>query len=517
MKNSITKEISVTKQEISAIRFGWRPARAAIGLLLAAAALAATPPAGLAHDAIPVIVDTDMALDDARALALLLASPSVRVLAIVTSDGVSSPEAGVTNVSRLLRYLGHAGIPMGTGRTLDAAPSPWRINATSANWTELGDPVVPPGGFRDAVGVIRSGLRSAPDRVRYLCLGPLTNLGDALKAEPELARRIEMVMWYGTPPGAPKAGWNADRDLDALRTVAAAGLTIEALQFPAASAPIFDDDLLGELEKMDAPAAQAIARLHSGERTRQLVRANHLRMWDDFPALRLLQPSLGETVPVAGQSNWLQLTGFDPAAMRRAFLAGLRPVQPRGTVVLAEFPDDPEHLAPDVREWSPRIIERHGLEEWKSAVLTSELHRHLGTYSIVGAKMGLRARERLGADLDELRVESHAGLKPPLSCLNDGLQVATGASLGRGTITVLTPETPQSEALFSHGARRLRLRLKNEIGRRIAADLATLQRRHGGLTRAYFEEVRAVSLRHWLELDRDSIFEEMEESPAEKP
>ena len=510
--------MSVTQDKNRATKDGsrlMRPGRRFVALLAVAVALAAST-AGFAHGLVPVIVDTDMALDDARALTLLLTSPAIQVAAIVTSDGVSSPTAGATNACRLLRYLGRPDIPVGIGRSLDAPPPPWRINATSANWTGLGDPAIPSGGFKDAVSVIRSASSAAPDRVWYLCLGPLTNLGEALKNDPELAQRIQLVIWYGTPPGAPKAGWNAERDPDAVQAVAAAGLPVEALQLPDDGAPVFDDELLSEVEKVGTPGAEAIAWLHSSERTRQLVHARHLRMWDDYVALCTMQPSLGEMAPVAGRTNWLQLTTFDAAAMRRAFLAELDPIQPRETVVLAEFPDEPEQLAPDVRVWSDRIIARHGLEEWKAAVLTSELHRHLGTYSIVGAKMGLRARELLKAGLDELRVESHAGLKPPLSCLNDGLQASTGASLGRGTITVLTPEPPRCEAVFIGSGKRLRLRLKDEVNRRITADLAELERRHGGLTRAYFSEVRAVSLRHWLELDRHSIFDVTEESPAEK-
>jgi pyrimidine-specific ribonucleoside hydrolase len=140
-----------------------------------------------------------------------------------------------------------------------------------------------------------------------------------------------------------------------------------------------------------------------------------------------------------------------------------------------------------VAELAPRIIACHGLEEWKAAVLTSELHRHLGTYSIVGAKMGLRARERFNAALDELRVESRAGSQPPLSCLNDGLQVATGASLGRGTITVITNEPPACEAVFRYGEGRLCLRLKPEFAQRIAADMAELVKRHGGTTPAFHQ------------------------------
>jgi pyrimidine-specific ribonucleoside hydrolase len=186
-------------------------------------------------------------------------------------------------------------------------------------------------------------------------------------------------------------------------------------------------------------------------------------------------------------------------------------------VIMADFPTNATQLLPDVRESAAQIISRYGVEEWKAAVLTSELHRHLGTYSIVGAKMGLRARERLNVALDELQVESRAGLKPPLSCVNDGLQVATGASLGRGTIRVATNEAPACEAVFRYGEGRLRLRLKPEFVKQIAADMAELEQRHGGTTPEYFQAVRGVSLKHWLNFDRTTMFDETMESGPAKP
>ncbi|MBM3861392.1 MAG: hypothetical protein FJ395_17330 [Verrucomicrobia bacterium] len=181
----------------------------------------------------------------------------------------------------------------------------------------------------------------------------------------------------------------------------------------------------------------------------------------------------------------------------------------RDTVVIARFPSSPSELQSDVRPYAREIIKRHGMEEWKATVLTSELHRHLGAYSILGAKMGIRARELLGASLDELRVETYAGLKPPLSCFNDGLQVSTGASLGRGAISVPNDNAPRCEAVFTHGKRSLRLRLKADIAARITAEISALVKRHGGTTPAYFDDVRVQSLRHWLELDRAAIFEEV--------
>ncbi|HOC55520.1 MAG TPA: nucleoside hydrolase [Verrucomicrobiota bacterium] len=471
-----------------------------------------------AHDGPSVIVDTDMASDDARALALLLNCPYLNVLAIVTSDGVSPPDVGATNVCRMLGFLKQDNVAVGIGRTLGTPPPPFRTNATGLDWTELGEPRIPPSGLHDAARVIQLMAKAAPTSIVYICLGPLSNLADALEGAPDMAGRIGTLLWFGTPPKASPTGWNELRDEAAYKKIAAAGLQVEAVYWPDESvAPVLDDALLDELAALDSPAAELIVRLHSTGRGAELARARHLRLWDDLVALRFLDPGLGALSPVADQPGWSQWTPGNAAAVRRAFCALLRAFPPRATVIMDKFPTEAEHLLPDVRKPAAQIIARHGLEEWKAAVLTSELHRHLGTYSIVGAKMGLRARERFNVALDELRVESHAGLKPPLSCVNDGLQTATGASLGRGTISVPTNVLPACQAIFSYGERRLRLRLKPEFARRIAEDMATLEKKHGGLTPAYFQEVRAVSFEHWLNFDRNTMFDEAEETTRAQP
>ena len=493
------------------------PVRAATLVLTMFFMLTATP--ARAHTGPPVIVDTDMAADDARALALLLTSPYIQVMAVVTSDGVSSPGIGATNVCRMLGFLKQDGVAVGIGRTL-AVPAPaFRTNATGLDWAHLGEPVVPLGGMFSATNLIRFALRSCPGRVVYICLGPLTNLADALEGmRRNWRRRSTRCCGSARPrtrpnpagmPGATRAAW---------KQIAAAGLRVEVIHWPDdAAAPVLDEALLDELVALDSPAAELIVRLHSSGRGAELVRAKHLRLWDDLVALRYLNPSVGTLSPVAGQPGWSELTAVDAAAVRRCCRPRCGCFLPRATVIMADFPAAPEQLLPDVRESATQIIARHGLEEWKAAVLTSELHRHLGTYSIVGAKMGLRAREQFNVALDELQVESRAGLKPPLSCVNDGLQVATGASLGRGTITVLTNVAPSCEAVFRYGERRLRLRLKPEFARRIASDMAELEKRHGGTTPAYFQDVRGVSLKHWLNFDRTTMFEETVEGGMVTP
>ena len=71
----------------------------------------------------------------------------------------------------------------------------------------------------------------------------------------------------------------------------------------------------------------------------------------------------------------------------------------RRPVCLKEYPTDPSLFNRNVSPYVNAIIEKHGLEEWKAVLLTNELHRHLGMWSIIGAKMWIRAREILGACL----------------------------------------------------------------------------------------------------------------------
>jgi pyrimidine-specific ribonucleoside hydrolase len=463
----------------------------------------------LAHSGPPVIIDTDMAADDARALALLLNSPWVNVVGVVATDGVSAPDEGATNLCRILGFLGRDTVAVGIGRKLAKEPPPFRTNATGLDWASIGEPVIPKSGFQPGTNLVSFLLKAEHERVEYIALGPLTTLAGVLAAEPKLANRIQTVWWYGTPNPAAQAAWNGRRDSEAVRVIQASGVRVHAIHWPPdRETPKLDQKLFSELAALESPGSELINRLHSSGLGAELVRQGHLRLWDDLLAVCFLRPDLWPLAPVSEMTNWFQLARIEPGAIQPAILNNLQTFSSRGTVLFNSFPSAPDELLPDVRGAASQIIARHGLEEWKAAALTSELHRHLGTYSIIGAKMGLLARERFNVDLDELKVVSYAGLKPPLSCLNDGLQVATGASLGRGTITVLTREKHECSAEFLYGGRRLVLSLKPEFASRIAADMAALVKKHGGTTPSYFQEVRAVSLRHWLAFDRNVMFDE---------
>jgi len=174
---------------------------------------------------------------------------------------------------------------------------------------------------------------------------------------------------------------------------------------------------------------------------------------------------------------------------------------------LKTFPEQASFYQEDVAPWVDRIVARYGAEEWKCVVLTHELHGHLGVLNVLGAKMGLRAREHLNSPPEGLRVVSYAGLTPPLSCFNDGLQIATGATLGRGTIRVET-DSPRPAARISAVTASCELQVKAVVMKQIGHDIDSLSAQYGAGSAAYFAAIRELSMRYWLSLDRHQVFSE---------
>jgi pyrimidine-specific ribonucleoside hydrolase len=174
--------------------------------------------------------------------------------------------------------------------------------------------------------------------------------------------------------------------------------------------------------------------------------------------------------------------------------------------VIRIMPTDPEFYFQDVTPFVKDIIQKYGENEWTSGVLANELHRHLGVFAIIGVKMGIRAREYFDTGVDEFRALSHAGSVPPLSCMNDGLQVSTGATPGHGLLTVLNDSISMPVAEFTYMNNRIRLSLKPDIASKISKELKEINFVYGLDSNTYWELVRKNTLIYWKDLDRHDIF-----------
>lgn len=455
-----------------------------------------------------VIVDTDGAPDDLRALAMLLGNREAEVLAVTTSDGALSPEETALRVRALLDDFHHEGIPVGVGRSAGAKAPIWRDQSAQVNW---GDTLGLSRRFPAAKDLIAQTLRNEEEPVVIVALGALSNIEDLLAGEPTLGERIERIVWYSTT-AEPLTGPNFEADSTAARKVLASGIRTEVVsENPARPLPV-TPRLLDSITAVRTPYARKIIQTHRSAPLAAAVDAEHLGLWDDLVVVYLFTPELFRSAPVSETVASFMLPAETAATdAEQEITAILRGKPDTESRVFYGFPTDSGLYAADVVPIIGKAIERHGPSEWRAAVLTNELHGHLGIYATIGVKMGIRAREYFNIGVDDIEVTTYAGHKPPVSCMNDGLQVGTGASVGHGLITVAEVDQPRPEARFTFKDKTIRLVLKPQYAERIREDVRRGIELYGDLTEAYWQYVRELALQYWLEFDRYEIFDMYEE------
>ena len=158
---------------------------------------------------IPVVFDTDMAIDDWATLLYLARHPAVELLAVtVAGSGEAHCEPGVANALALLELVDpHSRVPVACG---DAVPLDGYFVFPVA-WQEdmdrLSGVPVPPATQapdpRHAVDLLRDVLEEARAPVTVLATGPLTNIAQWLQRFPEQRSRMDRLVIMGGSLHAP--------------------------------------------------------------------------------------------------------------------------------------------------------------------------------------------------------------------------------------------------------------------------------------------------------------------------
>ena len=474
---------------------------------LSAASLFFLVPAVYAHSGkarFHAIIDTDGAADDLRTLCMLLGNREVEVLAVTTSEGALPPAESAASVRALLDGFYHEGVPVGAGHPTGAAAPVWRTHSRQVDW---GDTLSVRTAFPPAQALIAETLEDEEEKVFFIALGALTNVCDALRENPALGDRIDRIVWYNNQ-AEPLAGANFEADSVAARAVLASGVPVAVVSANPACPRGGTPPRLESIAAVPTGYARTIADTPRAAPLAKLVDAGHLQAWDDLVAVWLFAPELFVPREVSGSVTSYSLPDEASAGRAQAeILAILRGKPDTESRVFYGFPVLHELYAADVVPMVDETIARHGPSEWRAGVLTNELHGHLGIYATIGVKMGIRAREYFNIGVDDIEVTTYAGHNPPISCMNDGLQVGTGASVGHGLITVAETDAPRPEARFSFKGKTLRLALKPEYARRIRDDVRRGIELYGDLTEPYWLYVRELALRYWRDFDRHEIFD----------
>jgi len=451
-----------------------------------------------------VIIDTDGAADDLRAICMLLSNREVETLAITTSEGALTPVRAAQKVTALLCHFYHEGIPVGAGRALNINPPAWRQQSEQVFWGDDKN-IAPP--IPTATDIIIQAIENEDEKVILMCFGTLTNLNDVLTKKPQLKDRIDRVIWYNSS-AKPLQGANYDADRMSADKVLASGVRVHIVSSEMAHEIVIDGQYIDMIAHIENAYAKKIAATHSEGVLKPVVASRHMKMWDDLAVVYLFAPDLFTSTNVNSTVSSHSLASVDTARQAKDILIEILVGKPdTESRVFFGFPDDPSLYAADVAPVMKNIISRHGRSEWRAGVLTNELHGHLGIYAIIGVKMGIRAREYFNIGVDDIFVVTYAGLQPPVSCMNDGLQVSTGGTLGHGLISVATDENIRPEATFTFKSKTLRMKLKTEYAQQIRKDVEDAIRQYGNLTEPYWQQIRTLAIKYWYEFDRHEMFE----------
>jgi len=461
-------------------------------------------PAKLKHT---IIIDTDCAIDDFRAISLLLSRPEITIKAILLSDGSLNPIEGKTKVSSLLHEYDQDNIPVASGDILKGINPPWRQFNRQINWgSEFSvQPMV-----LSAVDCLTEKLRNTEEKIILVCLGPLTNIAQLIKKEPSILLKIERIIWYNESI-KPIQGFNYECDKSSAEIVIKSNVRIDVISSLNADNVLFDSYFLKVCSQSRTNLANNWSYVFNQTPVLEKLMQNHFRLCDDLVSLYLTNPELFGINIITDNSNVRFNKDYNIQGVKEALYDMINGVYvSERNVVFNKFPVQREMFNYDVRQIIDSAIARYGLDEWKANVMTDEFHGHLGVFSIVGAKMGIKARELFGVGPDMIEVITYAGTRPPYSCLNDGIQVSTGATLGMGTIQLAPDKKVQPSATFSNKGRSIRISLKKEYLDKVDSEINEGILKFGLMDDGYWKLIRYNALKYWVEWDRNKIFDIVE-------
>jgi purine nucleosidase/pyrimidine-specific ribonucleoside hydrolase len=216
--------------------------------------------------ATPIILDCDPGHDDALAIMLAAAHPALRLLAISTVAGNQTLDKTTANARRICDVAGIAGVPLVSGL---ARPLRGEGIVAGDVHGESGldgprfAPPVTPVVSADGVGYLRDLLRTQPATI--VATGPLTNIAALLLAAPDVAGRIDRIVFMGgsTAGGnvTPYAEFNVFADPEAADIVLHSGIPVTMCGLNVTHQALADEAVCARIAAIGSPLARVCVEL----------------------------------------------------------------------------------------------------------------------------------------------------------------------------------------------------------------------------------------------------------------
>ncbi len=419
---------------------------------IVAISISITPVSGTEGIRAQVVIDTDMGLDDVRAIFTILADRTAVCAAYISIEGSASLGKGTDNLIGLLEEAGAVDVLVLQGRRYPTHDPPrWRQMANSLG----GHPFPPPRhltALDDSPRQMIDLIELSPEPIIYLALGPLGNLALIEEHEPGILGRLGSI-WIPVSISSEGAvaAWNLSYDLPSAASVISTARNVVFVDIERSRTGSDPEEIFASVSG-NSPAALWIGEIRSSAET-------HLMIYDELAALAVIRPSM----TALGAERYSLFVDSDGSMRLEA--------DPAGPVRIARF-KDPEETADElVRLWESRRSASHtshSEEQIEPERYIRAFHGHLGPFLVLGYRMGRLALAELESPGHfGLSVVVHSALEPPESCLIDGIQLGSGCTLGKRNIELTAADGPAYATFRNERGDEVTIALQEDIPRLI--------------------------------------------------
>jgi len=455
------------------------------------------------NDTFNIIIDTDCGIDDYRAISFFLTDKRFNILCFIVSEGSLNVKDGSNKLYSLLKAYNKEKIPIFCNEHKIPLVPEWRNFNRKLKWARK----IYNCPYKNLNEFIEF-FKASDQKYTFIGLGSLNSASIILQNN-NFKEKIDRIIWYNNQVENKLSGFNYLCDTSAANFVLQqSSVRVDVISNILPEILIFDKDLYRITKLCTSTVSKNFYRIHSSSEAFKKLKQKHFILHDELVYFYLIKPEIflmNKSKKYNKVRYCIDINAHAVIFLFRDILNDI-PITVEG-IVLKNFPYEADNFDYDLRFYVDSIKSKHGIEEWKAAILTNEIHGHLGIYSIVGVKMGILAREYFNVGIDELHVYSFAGYLPPFSCLNDGLQISTGATLGRGTIHIIDQKSLLPQAIFINDKNAILIKLKDDIEKEIKSEISNAVVKFGLEDQSYWSYVRFLAIKYWYKLDRNNIFE----------
>lgn len=216
-----------------------------------------------------VILDCDPGHDDAVALMMAAAHPSLELLGVTVSRGNQTLEKTTRNALNICQWLGLDSMPVCPGcpqpMIREAPPVAADIHGESG----LEGPVFPPctkvPDPRHAIDFIIETVLAYPHEVTLVITGPMTNVAMAMRREPKIVPFIQEIVFMGGSWGygnvTPAAEFNILTDAEAAYVVFRSGVPLVMMGLDLTRQALCFPEVVDRMERVGTTASRLFVEL----------------------------------------------------------------------------------------------------------------------------------------------------------------------------------------------------------------------------------------------------------------